>query len=82
MIESTPAAARIGEVDAVAPLVAFLCLDDAKWTTGSTLSAKGGWFLSEMNGEKIEAKEKWVLLRHGRRGCVALRPTWCWTHTP
>ncbi|KAH8702253.1 hypothetical protein BGW36DRAFT_424535 [Talaromyces proteolyticus] len=42
LIESTPAAARVGEVDDVAPLVAFLCSEDARWTTGSVLSASGG----------------------------------------
>ncbi|KAJ5492066.1 Short-chain dehydrogenase/reductase SDR [Penicillium expansum] len=42
LINSTPAAARVGEVDDVAPLVAFLCSDDARWTTGSVLSANGG----------------------------------------
>lgn len=44
MIEATPAAARVGEVDDVAPLVAFLCSDDARWTTGSVLSANGGLY--------------------------------------
>lgn len=44
LIESTPAAARIGEVDDIAPLVAFLCTEDAKWTTGSVLSANGGLY--------------------------------------
>lgn len=44
LIESTPAAARIGEVDDIAPLVAFLCTDDARWTTGSVLSANGGLY--------------------------------------
>ncbi|KAL6886782.1 putative short-chain dehydrogenase [Trichoderma evansii] len=44
LIDSTPAAARVGEVDDIAPLVAFLCSDDAKWTTGSTLSANGGLY--------------------------------------
>ncbi|KAL4864650.1 hypothetical protein BDV12DRAFT_188746 [Aspergillus spectabilis] len=44
LIESTPAAARVGEVDDIAPLVAFLCSDDARWTTGSTLSANGGLY--------------------------------------
>ncbi|KAL0938626.1 L-xylulose reductase 1 [Colletotrichum truncatum] len=44
LIESTPAAARVGEVDDIAPLVAFLCSEDAKWTTGSTLSANGGLY--------------------------------------
>ncbi|RAK93880.1 NAD(P)-binding protein [Aspergillus costaricaensis CBS 115574] len=44
LIESTPAAPRVGEVDDVAPLVAFLCSEDAKWTTGSCLSANGGLY--------------------------------------
>lgn len=44
LIESTPAAARIAEVDDIAPLVAFLCTDDARWTTGSVLSANGGLY--------------------------------------
>ncbi|KAH8670536.1 hypothetical protein BGZ61DRAFT_509059 [Ilyonectria robusta] len=44
LIESTPAAARIGEVDDIAPLVAFLCTEDARWTTGSVLSANGGLY--------------------------------------
>ncbi|WKT53915.1 Short-chain dehydrogenase/reductase SDR [Fusarium oxysporum f. sp. vasinfectum] len=42
LIESTPAAARIAEVDDIAPLVAFLCTDDARWATGSVLCANGG----------------------------------------
>ncbi|KAF5647833.1 uncharacterized protein FTJAE_1516 [Fusarium tjaetaba] len=44
LIDSTPAAARVGEVSDIAPLVAFLCTDDAKWTTGSVLSANGGLY--------------------------------------
>lgn len=44
LIDSTPAAARVGEVDDIAPLVAFLCTEDAKWTTGSVLSANGGLY--------------------------------------
>ncbi|KAH6886421.1 hypothetical protein B0T10DRAFT_550164 [Thelonectria olida] len=44
LIESTPAASRIGEVDDIAPLVAFLCTDDARWATGSVLSANGGLY--------------------------------------
>lgn len=44
LIESTPAAPRVGEVDDIAPLVAFLCTEDARWTTGSTLSANGGLY--------------------------------------
>lgn len=44
MIDSTPASARVGEVDDIAPLVAFLCTDDARWTTGACLSANGGLY--------------------------------------
>ncbi|KAF4461334.1 hypothetical protein FALBO_11873 [Fusarium albosuccineum] len=44
LIDSTPAAARAAEVDDIAPLVAFLCTDDARWTTGSVLSANGGLY--------------------------------------
>ncbi|KAI9901381.1 hypothetical protein N3K66_003198 [Trichothecium roseum] len=44
LIESTPAAARIAEVDDVAPLVAFLCSDDARWSTGGVLCANGGLY--------------------------------------
>ncbi|KUL82037.1 hypothetical protein ZTR_10041 [Talaromyces verruculosus] len=44
LIESTPAAARIAEVDDIAPLVAFLCTEDARWTTGSVLCANGGLY--------------------------------------
>ncbi|GAB1210953.1 hypothetical protein ATERTT37_000063 [Aspergillus terreus] len=44
LIESTPAAPRVGEVDDIAALVAFLCTDDARWTTGSCLSANGGLY--------------------------------------
>jgi NAD(P)-dependent dehydrogenase (short-subunit alcohol dehydrogenase family) len=44
LIDSTPAAARVGEVSDIAPLVAFLCTDDAKWTTGACLSANGGLY--------------------------------------
>jgi NAD(P)-dependent dehydrogenase (short-subunit alcohol dehydrogenase family) len=44
LIESTPAAARIAETDDIAPLVAFLCTDDARWATGSVLCANGGLY--------------------------------------
>ncbi|EXL66963.1 hypothetical protein FOPG_16894 [Fusarium oxysporum f. sp. conglutinans race 2 54008] len=44
LIESTPAAARIAEVDDIAPLVAFLCTDDARWATGSVVCANGGLY--------------------------------------
>ncbi|SPJ72514.1 related to 3-oxoacyl-[acyl-carrier-protein] reductase [Fusarium torulosum] len=44
LIESTPAAARIAETDDIAPLVAFLCTEDARWATGSVLCANGGLY--------------------------------------
>lgn len=44
LIKSTPAAARVGEVNDIAPLVAFLCTEDARWTTGACLSANGGLY--------------------------------------
>lgn len=44
MIKETPAAPRVGVVDDIAPLVAFLCSEDARWTTGSTLCANGGLY--------------------------------------
>ncbi|KAJ5585643.1 hypothetical protein N7450_005430 [Penicillium hetheringtonii] len=44
LIESTPAAARIAEVDDIAPLVTFLCTEDARWATGSVLCANGGLY--------------------------------------
>ncbi|CAG8010710.1 unnamed protein product [Penicillium salamii] len=33
IIDSTPAAARVGEVEDIAPLVAFLCSEEARWVT-------------------------------------------------
>ncbi|KAL3489832.1 NAD(P)-binding protein [Aspergillus germanicus] len=44
MIESTPAAPRVAEIEDIAPLVAFLCTEDARWTTGSVLCANGGLY--------------------------------------
>lgn len=44
IIDSTPAAARVGEVEDIAPLVAFLCSEEARWVTGSVLSANGGLY--------------------------------------
>ena len=44
LIESTPAAARIAEPEDIAPLVAFLCTEDAHWSTGGTLCANGGLY--------------------------------------
>jgi NAD(P)-dependent dehydrogenase (short-subunit alcohol dehydrogenase family) len=44
LIDETPTAPIVSEVDDTAPPVAFLCSDDAKWTTGSCLSANGGLY--------------------------------------
>lgn len=45
IIDATPAAPRIGKVSDIAPLVAFLCSEESKWTTGSILSANGGMLM-------------------------------------
>ncbi|KAE8389398.1 hypothetical protein BDV23DRAFT_157212 [Aspergillus alliaceus] len=45
MIESTPAEARMGEVEDIAPLVSFLCSEESRWLTGSVLSGTGGSLL-------------------------------------
>ncbi|KAI8648976.1 hypothetical protein NCS55_01470800 [Fusarium keratoplasticum] len=44
IIKSTPAAPRVGEVEDIAPLVSFLCTEEARWVTGSVLSANGGLY--------------------------------------
>lgn len=44
IIQSTPAEARVGEVDDIAPLVSFLCTEEARWVTGSVLCANGGLY--------------------------------------
>ncbi|KAJ3580471.1 hypothetical protein NPX13_g80 [Xylaria arbuscula] len=41
-IKSTPAAPRVGEVDDVVQIVAFLCEEGSRWVTGSTVCANGG----------------------------------------
>lgn len=41
-VESTTPLGRIGQVDDIAPAVAFLASDDAKWITGETLFIAGG----------------------------------------
>ncbi|KAJ9631094.1 hypothetical protein H2203_001625 [Taxawa tesnikishii (nom. ined.)] len=41
-IRNTPAAPRIAEVDDVAQIVAFLCEERSRWTTGSVVNANGG----------------------------------------
>ena len=42
LIDSTPAAARIGEVEDIAPIVAFLASEEGGWVTGQAISASGG----------------------------------------
>jgi len=41
-VEATTPLGRIGQVDDIAPAVAFLASDDAKWITGETLYISGG----------------------------------------
>ena len=48
LIDPTTVAARAGEVDDIAPLVAFLCTDDSRWTIGSIISANGGLNLGDI----------------------------------
>ena len=45
LIDSTPAAARIGQPEDIAPLVGFLASEESRWVTGSVLSASGGLLL-------------------------------------
>jgi len=42
MIDTTPAAHRVGEIDDVVPIVAFLCSEGARWITGQSISTSGG----------------------------------------
>ncbi|KAE9370475.1 NAD(P)-binding protein [Stipitochalara longipes BDJ] len=42
IINATPAAARVGEVSDIVPVVSFLCSEESRWVTGSTVSASGG----------------------------------------
>ncbi|TVY73619.1 putative hydroxyacylglutathione hydrolase [Lachnellula suecica] len=37
-IDATPAAARVGEVSDIVPIVAFLCSEESRWVTGSVLA--------------------------------------------
>jgi 3-oxoacyl-[acyl-carrier protein] reductase len=41
-IAQTPAEPRVGEVDDIAQVVAFLCEEGSRWVTGSTTCANGG----------------------------------------
>jgi len=43
MIEARTPLGRIGQVDDIAPAVAFFASDDAKWLTGETLYVAGGY---------------------------------------
>lgn len=45
-IAETPAAPRVGTVDDVAQVVAFLCEEGSRWVTGSVTCANGGAVLS------------------------------------
>jgi 3-oxoacyl-[acyl-carrier protein] reductase len=42
IIKETPAAPRVAEVDDVAQIVAFLCEEQSRWSTGSVVCANGG----------------------------------------
>ncbi|KIW36463.1 uncharacterized protein PV06_11279 [Exophiala oligosperma] len=41
-MKETPAAPRIGTVDDIAQIVAFLASEESRWSTGSTVNANGG----------------------------------------
>jgi NAD(P)-dependent dehydrogenase (short-subunit alcohol dehydrogenase family) len=41
-MKETPAAPRIGTVDDIAQIVAFLASEGSRWSTGSTINANGG----------------------------------------
>lgn len=43
MVESRTPLGRIGQVDDIAPVVAFLASDDSKWISGETLCVAGGY---------------------------------------
>jgi 3-oxoacyl-[acyl-carrier protein] reductase len=45
-IADTPAAPRVGTVDDIAQIVAFLCEEGSRWVTGSVTCANGGAVLS------------------------------------
>lgn len=44
VLQGYAAAARVAQVDDIAPLVAFLCTDDTKWVTGAALCVNGGLY--------------------------------------
>ena len=41
-IQNTPAAPRVGTVDDITQIVAFLCEEGSRWVNGSTTCANGG----------------------------------------
>ena len=43
VVEAHTPLGRIGQVDDIAPAVAFFASDDAKWLTGETLYIAGGY---------------------------------------
>ncbi|KAE8152065.1 hypothetical protein BDV25DRAFT_170842 [Aspergillus avenaceus] len=45
LIKSTPAEARMGEVNDIVPLVSFICSEESRWVTGSVISGTGGMLL-------------------------------------
>jgi 3-oxoacyl-[acyl-carrier protein] reductase len=44
-LKQTAVEQRIGSVDDVARIVAWLCGEDAKWVSGQTISASGGFLM-------------------------------------
>ena len=45
MIKNLTALKRIGLVDDIPGIVAFLCIDEAKWITAQRIEASGGLYL-------------------------------------
>jgi 3-oxoacyl-[acyl-carrier protein] reductase len=41
-MKETPAAPRIGTMDDIAQIVAFMSEEGSRWSTGSTVNANGG----------------------------------------
>lgn len=41
----TPVENRLGTTDAIAQVVSFLCEERARWISGQTISASGGWLM-------------------------------------
>lgn len=40
---NTPVQKRLGAVEEIAGIVAFLAGEDSRWISGQTISASGGW---------------------------------------